>query len=80
MHIYEVHWWYRCPEDQCVFFMGAVLELPGKDVVWCLQESDGLVAPGQPGAAAEEGGDLAGAAGLDITWLPLDVVAEWASL
>lgn len=38
------------------------------------------MAPGQPGAAAEEGGELAGAAGLDMTWLPLDVVAERASL
>lgn len=58
------------------FFVGEVLELPGKDVAWYLQKSDGLVAPGQPGAPEEEGGELSGAAGLDITWLPLDVAAE----
>lgn len=21
MHIYEVHWWYTCPEVQCVVFL-----------------------------------------------------------
>ena len=38
------------------------------------------MAPGKPGASAEEGGEVAGAAGLDVTWLPLDVAAERAFL
>jgi len=55
--------------------LGAVPELLGKDAEWFLQ---GVMAPGQP-ASVEEGGELPGDAGLNVTCSPLDVATQRSS-
>jgi len=50
-----------CHEDQYVVFLGGAPELLGKDAEGLLQ---------QPRASAEEGGELAGDAGLGIIACP----------
>lgn len=69
MHMYEGHRWCRGLEDQSVFFSGSCSGSVWQGCCVIAAAKWGLVAPGQPGASAEEG--IAGrSAGLDILGCP----------